>query len=385
MKKMAKRTVKVLPVIFLSMAGMLILFLGCLKAFQLNGRIKVGVSIAREDEVMASLIGYVENMNHLSSLCDFEKMGEEEGREKLEQGEISALLVIPKGILTQIYRNEEAAIRVYLPETPTMDSGLIKEFSQSGASLVLSAKAGDFTAYELYRKYGVAGSIERVSLDMNREYISFVLLQERIFDNQAIVGEDGMSDGNRLMTAGLTCLLVLLGIPAVGLMQRVPPELSLQLKRQGVGSLYQLTVSMGMMMGCLYVVGAAACISACLYLGETGGILFSLLAMLPICFMLTAFFHFLYSMGKGRAGAVLMVFFSAIIFVFLPGGIFPPYMLPQGMVSLGRVLPGGVMMQEFFYSIWKGRFDILSLGIIGYGGLFLILAGVFKRRGGKRV
>ena len=170
-RKMAKRTLRVLPVIFLSMAGLLILVLGCLQALKEDGKVKVGVIVPTEDTMTMAFVNTIGSMGEISSICEFSMITEQEGKEKLEQGEVSALLVIPENILQKIYRNENTKIQMYTPEEPTLDSALMQEFAETASSLVLTAKAGDFAAYNLYRKYGKEGSMKKVATDMNLSLI----------------------------------------------------------------------------------------------------------------------------------------------------------------------------------------------------------------------
>lgn len=382
--KMAKRALRVLPVIFLSMAGMLALFFFCLTAFRLKGRVKVGVTAPQEDKMVAALITYVEHMNEISSLCEFKTVNENEGKEKLEQGEISALIVIPEGILNHIYRNRDISIRVYLPKTPTLESGLLREFSGACASLVLSAKSGDYTAYELYRRYRSAGDKMQVVRDMNGAYIQFAMGQGKVFENKAVPGEDGMSDGDRLLVSGLICLILLMGVPAAGLVKRNPEILERQLQRKGIGRMFQQGVCLFLLTGCLYVVGAGALAVTFLYKNFSLGLAASMFCLLPVCFFAASFFYFLYSCSSKPSGAVPMAFIAAVLLVFLPGGIYPPYMLPQGVVRLGQVLPGGLMIKSFWQSIWENRIGLENLWIFLYGIFFFFISLWVRRRGGRR-
>ena len=125
-RKMAKRTLRVLPVIFLSMAGLLVLIFGCLQALKEDGKIKVGVVVPTEDTMTMAFVNTIGSMGEISSLCEFSMTTEQEGKEKLEQGEVSALLVIPENVLQKIYRNENTMIQMYTPEEPTLDSALMQ-------------------------------------------------------------------------------------------------------------------------------------------------------------------------------------------------------------------------------------------------------------------
>ena len=104
LKKMTKRALRALPVIFLSMAGLLTLVFGCLEALRESGRVKVGVVVPTEDTMTMAFVNTISNMGEISTLCDFFITTEQEGKEQLEQDKISALLVVPENIIQKIYR-----------------------------------------------------------------------------------------------------------------------------------------------------------------------------------------------------------------------------------------------------------------------------------------
>lgn len=383
-QKMTKRTCKVLPVIFLSMLCLLLIIFGCLGALKESGRVKVGVVVPEEDATASVLMNYVENMGELSSLCEFTKVTEEEGNRKLEQGEISALLVIPRDILADVYNNKPAQIPMYTPAEPTLESAMIHEFAEAGTSLVLTAKAGDYAAYHLYRKYGKAGSIREVAMAMNGRYLQFVMQQETLFDGQPVTGADGMSDEERYMTAGMVLVLLFLGIPAVQQQGREPGILSLQLARQGVRPGYVLIVQNILLSAAIFISMAAGMLLLALLQGWVieHGIFWVYLFL--ACVVAAVFFTMLNVMDTGRAGRILFAFFSALVQVFLAGGIYPLYVLPEACVRIGEILPGGLMMQLLHDGMFRGGWSMALPGLAGYGVLFFLISFVQMVRKGRR-
>lgn len=383
-RKMTKRTCKVLPVIFLSMLCLLVIVFGCLWALKESGRVRVGVVVPEEDAMASVLMNYVENMGEISSLCEFVKVTEKEGHDKLEQREISALLVIPKDILRDVYDNRAAQISMYTPDEPTLESAMLHEFAEAGASFVLTAKAGDYAAYHLYHKYGKSGSIKEVAGAMNGRYLQFVMQQETLFDGQPVAGVDGMSDEQRYLTAGIVLVLFLLGIPAVLLRGREPGVLSLQLARQGVGPGYVLIVQSLLLSIAFFISMAAGMLLLMCVQGwetETG---FFFLCLLFSCVAASAFFTLLNAVDTGRAGRILFVFIAAFAQIFLAGGIYPVYVLPPLCVRIGEVLPGGLMMRLFYHGMFRGEWSMALAGLAGYVVLFFLISFALAVRKGRR-
>ena len=378
-RKMAKRTLRVLPVIFLSMAGLLILVLGCLQALKEDGKVKVGVIVPTEDTMTMAFVNTIGSMGEISSICEFSMITEQEGKEKLEQGEVSALLVIPENILQKIYRNENTKIQMYTPEEPTLDSALMQEFAETASSLVLTAKAGDFSAYNLYRKYGKEGSMKKVATDMNGNYIRFVMRQETLFTDRAIMGREGMSDEERLIVSVIILVLFLLGIPIVQLRTRQSASLSLQLARKGVSSVFSLAVDMVLIAFSLFVVLLAGVAVFAFALEMNISIRF-----LP-CLLLdslcgAAFLSMFCALNQGTAGSVLAIFLVSVIQFFLSGGIFPVYALPAGCARIGEVLPGGMMMDALYSGMFYGKWRSSVVVVVIYILIFFLVSLFLKEQ-----
>lgn len=81
----------------------------------------------------------------------------------------------------------------------------------SAVSFVLTAKAGDYAAYQLYEKYGRQGSMKTVAMDMNRNYIRFVLRQETLFHEKTIKSASGMKDTTRIFLGIIVTLFCPIG------------------------------------------------------------------------------------------------------------------------------------------------------------------------------
>lgn len=371
---MTKRTLRVLPVIFLSMICLMFIVFGCLAAIKEKGKIQAGVVVPKEDTMAMALVNTVKNMGELSSLCNFSLMTEREGKEELERGGISALIVVPEQILQKIYRNDKTSIALYMPEKPTLESAIIREFAEAGTSLVLTAKAGDFTAYQMYQKYKKAGTMQAVAQDMNGRYIQFVVQQENLFQDLPVDDWDDWSDEDRMIAAGISLVLFLLGIPVVNLRKKQPAILSLQLARKGIHPLYSLILDVCLIAVSLFVpmfIGTLI-LGTIMEWEMAATALF--LGLLFGCLMNAGFLLMLYASGQGTAGNVLLIFFAAFAQIFLAGGIFPISVLPQLCVRIGNLLPGGLMMKLIHQGIAGGEYSFASVSVCGYGVLFLAVA-----------
>lgn len=367
---MTKRTLRVLPVVFLSMMCLMLILFGCLEAVRENGRMKVGVTVPEQDTMAMALVNTIQDMGELSSFCDFSMVTEEEGKKKLEQGEISALIVVPEKILQKVYRNDKVSIAMYMPGKPTLESAMIREFAEAGTSLVLTAKAGDYTAYHMYQRYGKAGTMQKVAQDMNGEYIQFVIRQETLFQNRPVTGKDGMSDEERMILSGIVLVLFLLAIPVLQLRGKEAPVLSLQLARKGIRPLFSLLCNAFMIAFILWAAMSAGVFFLVMMLGWKIAMGVLVCCLFLGCLLTASALLLLYTSGQGTAGGVLLIFFASLAQIFLAGGIFPVSVLPEICVRIGNILPGGLLMR-FLYQAMAGGLDLSAgMGIMIYSILF---------------
>lgn len=367
---MTKRTLRVLPVVFLSMMCLMLILFGCLEAVRENGRMKVGVTVPKQDTMTMALVNTIQDMGELSSFCDFSMVTEEEGKKKLEQGEISALIVVPEKILQKVYRNDKVSIAMYMPGKPTLESAMIREFAEAGTSLVLTAKAGDYTAYHMYQRYGKAGTMQKVAQDMNGQYVQFVIRQETLFQNRPVTGKDGMSDEERMILSGIVLVLFLLAIPVLQLRGKEAPVLSLQLARKGIRPLFSLLCNECMIAFILWVTMSAGSFSLVMMLGWKIAMGVLVCCLFLGCLLTASALLLLYASGQGTAGGVLLIFVASLAQIFLAGGIFPVSVLPEICVRIGNILPGGLLMR-FLYQGMTGGLDLSAgMGIVIYSILF---------------
>ena len=157
----------VLPVIFLSMAVLLTVFFVCLSAISENSKIHIGVVVPEKGFMERGLLEYVSNMADTKALCVFRELSETEAKEQLDEGKVAAYVTLPENLLEKIYRNEKT-----------------------------------------------------VAMDMNRNYIRFVLRQETLFHEKTIKSASGMNDTTRIFLGIMVTLFVLLGAILISLRER---------------------------------------------------------------------------------------------------------------------------------------------------------------------
>ena len=457
----------VLPVIFLSMAVLLTVFFVCLSAISENSKIHIGVVVPEKGFMERGLLEYVSNMADTKTLCEFRELSETEAKEQLDEGKVAAYVTLPENLLEKIYRNEKTSVHmttaktptiesalmeelvdsavsfvltakagdyaayqlyakygrqgsmktvakeqldegkvaayVTLPEnllekiyrnektsvhmttakTPTIESALMEELVDSAVSFVLTAKAGDYAAYQLYAKYGRQGSMKTVAMDMNRNYIRFILRQETLFHEKTIKSASGMNDTTRIFLGIMVTLLTLMGAILISLRERPTALLLGLLKGKKINPVDTLFFDVLLNGGVLFL-----CMTAGFYgFAALLGVKVTMLNMCGIVFgsfCAACLLACVVPCGRANAGQILFLFVFAVVQFVLLGGAFPDYMLPKILVSIGKILPGGVFV-DLLHAEMKGQiFSSSLIYVLMYGVCFFCLAlwRMKRKRGG---
>lgn len=384
--KMIKRALRVLPIIFISMVFTVGIALGCVFAVRESGKIRVGVVKPKGDMLSAGFVGYIEEMESLNSSCTFiEYESEKEGKELLEQGEITALVVVPKGLVEDVAMDKVSRLKMYLPDTATLETGIMKEMTQALTSYVHYTKVGDNTIYDLYGKQGKDFDRRKeLVFSINGKYMNFVISQEEMFKNRYARANDGIQDMHRYIIAGFLLIFLLLGIPVAGMVQKIPHSLQMQFVRKGIGFSYMTLVSTSMLMLCLYCNGLLALWAVCVAFQINATVWALMLGFFVISITTAAMFIVFYTISKGAMGAVLTIFLTSVLQIFLMGGIIPEYMLPDLLIQIGRVLPVGLMMRVLWNGFFQGGLGVEVWWLLFYGIVFFGIAIFLQKRGGEK-
>ena len=192
-----------------------------------------------------------------------------------------------------------------------------------------------------------------------------------------------MNDTTRIFLGIMVTLFVLLGAILISLRERPTALLLGLLKGKKINPVdtlfFDVLLNGGVLFLCMTAgfYGFAALLGVKVTMLNTCGIVFGsfcaacLLACVVPC-------------GRANAGQILFLFVFAVVQFVLLGGAFPDYMLPKILVSIGKILPGGVFV-DLLHAEMKGQiFSSSLIYILMYGVCFFCLAlwRMKRKRGG---
>lgn len=142
-----------------------------LYADSVTGRVAVGVSLPEEDALAKQVMKMVSSLDSVESVCDFQYMDRESCLQKLEAGELYAVLDIPEGFVEDIINGTNTPVKVWLTKNPGIEGKLFRELADGGALTLSASQSGIYAGNELYRMLGLDQSIGEMEEELNRRYL----------------------------------------------------------------------------------------------------------------------------------------------------------------------------------------------------------------------
>ena len=111
--------------------------------------IDVGVAVPEGEKETKAVLRFLSAMESAEAVCNFRYLPEDEAMEKLYEGEVQAVIVLPESLYEDMYSGEKGRIAVYLPEDPSFRVQVFRELLADGVSLLTTAEAGVLAASDL--------------------------------------------------------------------------------------------------------------------------------------------------------------------------------------------------------------------------------------------
>jgi ABC-type multidrug transport system permease subunit len=291
----------------------------------------------------------------LSKMLVLETTGREEGRRRMDRGDASALLIVPKGFQEAFLQNQPAQLQLVTNPAQEILPNIVEEtlsivvdggfYLQRQAAIPLRAIAAEKTPSD--------DTVARVSVTLNRLGRSLTkYLNPPLIDLELHVAAAKRENQN-------VAALFLPAMLFMGLLFVANAHALDIWKEQSWGTLRRLAttpVSMGALLGGR-VISLAVILSGVALVGVAGMRWFAhvavasvFLATLWVVLSGTAFYLFLVTIAVHAPGPrAANVIGNLVVFpLSLVGGSFFPFeMMPDWMASIGRLTPNGWAVTEF--------------------------------------
>ena len=323
--------------------------------------IDVGVAVPEGEKETKAVLRFLSAMESAESVCNFRYFPENEAKEKLYEGEVQAVIVLPESLYEDMYSGEKGRIAVYLPEDPPFRVQVFRELLADGVSLLTTAEAGVLAASDLAGTDAIAyGERDETGFPkmkpyeaanfISYEYIQCALGRDNMFDEYVYSPLGQMDLYQYYFAAAVSVLLLMSGLNYSFLYQRNSRAVEQKLRVMGLGTVKASFIKILVMANASWLLAAASYLAGCLFSrwGKFDFIWFhgpALLLLIPVSIGAAVYFHAVYSVfGKGMQGAVFLLSVNAVM-VLCSGVVIPLAYLPEAVRRVGQYLPLNFLRQ----------------------------------------
>ena len=109
---------------------------------------EIGVVIP-EDEAQTKMVAqFISAMDSVKSVCHFQYLDQGEAMESLEEGTLDAVLSLPEQFYEDVDSGKNTPATIYFPENAPLNTRVFGELVTDGVSLLRTAEAGVYAAYD---------------------------------------------------------------------------------------------------------------------------------------------------------------------------------------------------------------------------------------------
>lgn len=344
--------------------------------------VDVGVAIPEDETQAKAVVRFISAMDSVESVCNFEYLSQAGAMEKLYDGEIQAVIVLPESLYDDMYMGRKGKISVYLPKQASFQVQVFQELLSDGVSLLETAEAGVLAARDMAEAGFSKMEPNKAAESISYSYIECALNREDLFDKNVYSPLGQMNLYQYYFAAAVSVWLLMSGPNYSFLYQGQSRAVEQKLRVLGLGAVKVSVIKILVMANLSWVLGIIAYLSGCLFSKwrKSYFIWFhkeTLLWLVPVSIAAAVYFHIIFSFfGRGMQGTVFLLIANALM-TLSAGVVVPLTYLPGAVGKIGQYFPLSFLhqycMELFFGSLSKEKLLLLagwSLAGIGIGAIF---------------
>lgn len=394
------RRAMILTAVCLIAAGMIAFCVETVWAKNSEGP-KLRIGYTAEENIMTNLaVSYVQNMESIQSICSLEAVTEQEGKQLLESGVLSALIVLPPDVMNEILSGSNTPATLYLPPKSAdglSDGGLravgellFEELAAAGMGMLATAQAEIYTAEAVFQELS-AEVLQSLYDDINQFNLKTVTGREKLFQTKTLSLTENDTYVVYYGSAFLTVYGLLAGLFFGVFCKRSSLQQTMAVKRIGVRYAAQFAARcqagfLLMLLTLLLPFGLLIIILPRLDKVLTIHFTFSgMIALFFIILFLTVYFMMIYQLVEKRESALVVIGVSAVLQAYLSGCFIPSVLLPQVVAAIGKLLPAAMLKKGFTILLTGETQNLMDIvtGLLIWG-LLLYLTAVWSMQNGEK-
>ena len=331
------------------------------------------------------LLSLVSGMQDLSEYCSFSwEESRQTAREKLRSGELSAVIILPDGILEDVLYGRKTSLEILLDPSRPLECFAAALFAESAANLLSSAQSGIYAVLDRYHEEYPGADDSQVVLGINLEYLSWVVNRQSLYRETELPFPGVLSVSHHYLVSAFLCLLFL-AAPVCFSLYRADANREFLRRLSGAGGSVSCFLWSKWLLGAgagVFLLGVFA-LAAGLWgrIGleslpaAAGGVLISGIFWGAFGFWCCNIFA-----AEDSGPAVLLAALFSLSGTFLAGGILPSALLPGALAQAGEFSPFALMTQSLAPVFGAGG-DGVSLVLLLLWSALLLLWGFFRAKG----
>lgn len=375
------------------LAGLLLIFSGImqLSAEDSNNQIfRIGIAGDIENAYFQMGKTAMETMDSSRFTMEFPEMTEEEARQALEQGRLSAYVVLPEGFMEKALHGEILPIQFVTSSGGGLSTMVKEEITLAIETLLIGAQKGIWGLWDVLIDNGQGDLGYDASNQLTIEYMDVIIHRDAMYHVQELGISDGLSLGEYMLCGISVLFFLIISIPYASTFVRKDTALIRMLCAKGISAGKQI----GMEFSAFCIVHFAAVAAI---FGVSATILFLLqntsffaglpqipilgffIQSIPVMAMVLSFMLLLFEISGDMISGISLPFFVSIALCYCSGCLYPIHTLPVAMQKIAVYLPTGIAA-NYLGNCLSGNFDMLRLsGIALYAGSFLCLAVLVRK------
>lgn len=395
-----KRVKKALPAVLimtLLLTGCIVLVSKVMLMADSSSEKKQKVQIGLVGDISGSYLGFgISALQHLDSsrfAIEFIEMEEEEARDRLNHGTLSAFVIVPEGFVEAAVRGENMPL-TYVSTSGSLRLGsmIMNELVNTISSLLTESQNAIYGMQNYLVNNGMSDIYWQATDELYLRFLDFILGRTSVYELE-ITGLSGNLSMIGYYLCGFTVLFLLLwGIAGSPLYIKKDHALPALLSSKGQNTLSQLAgefVAYFVLMATSFLL---VIVLVAVVMGLTGftlpeweregiGILFGFyVKMLPVAAVICAMQLLLFELTSDMVSGILLQFLCALSLGYLSGCFYPISFFPESIQMVQPLLPTGVAVNYGGNLLMEESTAIEMMLLLGYLVLFLVLAAAVRKR-----
>lgn len=395
-----KRVKKALPAVLI----MTLLLTGCIALISKvmliadsSSEKKQKVQIGLVGDISGSYLGFgISALQHLDSsrfAIEFIEMEEEEARDRLNHGTLSAFVIVPEGFVEAAVRGENMPL-TYVSTSGSLRLGsmIMNELVNTISSLLTESQNAIYGMQNYLVNNGMSDIYWQATDELYLRFLDFILGRTTVYELE-LTGLSGNLSMIGYYLCGFTVLFLLLwGIAGSPLYIKKDHALPALLSSKGQNTLSQMAgefVAYFVLMATSFLL---VIVLVAVAMGLTGftlpeweregiGILFGFyVKMLPVAAVICAMQLLLFELTSDMVSGILLQFLCALSLGYLSGCFYPISFFPESIQIVQPLLPTGVAVNYGGNLLMEESTAIEMVLLLGYLLLFLVLATAVRKR-----